>query len=60
MRARVKPRLYHGNALLLPDATVLVFGGGAPAPTGVAGNLNAEIYYPPYLFSGRRRVRRAR
>jgi len=46
-----KPRLYHGNALLLPDASVLVFGGGAPAPSGVQGNLNREIYYPPYLFA---------
>jgi YVTN family beta-propeller protein len=46
-----KPRLYHGNALLLPDASVLVFGGGAPSPSGVAGNLNREIYYPPYLFT---------
>jgi YVTN family beta-propeller protein len=47
----VKPRLYHGNALLLPDASVLVFGGGAPSPSGVLGNLNREIYYPPYLFA---------
>ncbi|HEY6514451.1 MAG TPA: PA14 domain-containing protein [Burkholderiaceae bacterium] len=47
----VRPRLYHGNALLLPDASVLVFGGGAPAPSGVPGNLNREIYYPPYLFT---------
>jgi YVTN family beta-propeller protein len=46
-----KPRLYHGNALLLPDASVLVFGGGAPSPSGVPGNLNREIYYPPYLFA---------
>jgi YVTN family beta-propeller protein len=46
-----KARLYHGNALLLPDASVLVFGGGAPAPTGQPNNLNAEIYYPPYLFT---------
>ena len=41
------PRLYHSTALLLPDATVLVAGGGAPGP---ADNLNAEIYAPPYLF----------
>ncbi|MEK8033611.1 PA14 domain-containing protein [Ideonella sp. DXS29W] len=41
-------RLYHSNALLLPDATVLVAGGGAPGPLN---NLNAEIYYPPYLFT---------
>ncbi len=34
-------------ALLLPDATVLVAGGGAPGPQV---NTNAEIYYPPYLF----------
>jgi hypothetical protein len=42
------PRLYHSTALLLPDATVLVAGGGAPGPVT---NLNAEIYYPPYLFT---------
>ncbi len=40
-------RLYHSTALLLPDASVLVGGGGAPGPLV---NLNAEIYYPPYLF----------
>jgi hypothetical protein len=39
-----KPRLYHSTALLLPDATMLVGGGGAPGPVN---NLNAEIYYPP-------------
>jgi len=43
-----KPRLYHSNALLLPDATVLTGGGGAPGPLI---NLNAEIYYPPYLYA---------
>ncbi|WP_374561917.1 PA14 domain-containing protein [Ideonella sp.] len=42
------PRLYHSTALLLPDATVLVAGGGAPGPLS---NLNAEIYQPPYLFT---------
>jgi hypothetical protein len=40
-------RLYHSIALLLPDATLLVGGGGAPGPQT---NLNAEVYYPPYLF----------
>ena len=40
-------RLYHSTALLLPDASVLVAGGGAPGPLT---NLNAEVYYPPYLF----------
>ena len=43
-----KPRLYHSTALLLPDATVLTAGGGAPGPVK---NLNAEIYYPPYLYT---------
>ncbi len=43
-----RARLYHSTALLLPDATVLVAGGGAPGPLS---NLNAEIYYPPYLFA---------
>ncbi|MGE0799236.1 MAG: galactose oxidase-like domain-containing protein [Lautropia sp.] len=41
-------RLYHSVALLLPDATVLVAGGGAPGPLT---NTNAEIYFPPYLFN---------
>ncbi|MGB7301036.1 MAG: galactose oxidase-like domain-containing protein [Burkholderiaceae bacterium] len=41
-------RLYHSTSLLLPDATVLVAGGGAPGPLT---NTNAEIYYPPYLFT---------
>lgn len=40
-------RLYHSISLLLPDGTVLTGGGGAPGP---ATQLNAEIYYPPYLF----------
>jgi YVTN family beta-propeller protein len=43
-----RARLYHSVSLLLPDASVLVSGGGAPGPQN---NLNAEIYYPPYLFA---------
>src|SRR5262245_61768029 len=56
--AGTNARLYHSGALLLPDATVLVSGGGAPGPLV---NLNAEIYYPPYLFdaSGARAARPA-
>lgn len=42
------PRLYHSTALLLPDGTVLSGGGGAPGPRP---NLDAEIFYPPYLFT---------
>ena len=43
-----RARLYHSSALLLPDASVLVAGGGASGPQK---NLNVEVYYPPYLFS---------
>ena len=43
-----RTRLYHSVAMLLPDATVLVAGGGAPGPEN---NTNSEIYYPPYLFT---------
>ena len=42
-----KRRFYHSVALLLPDATILSTGGGAPGPVT---NLNAQIYYPGYLF----------
>ena len=44
----LRARLYHSTALLLPDASVLVAGGGAPGPLA---NRNAEIYLPPYLFN---------
>jgi hypothetical protein len=51
----VSPRLYHSTALLLPDARVLVAGGGrfngVNEPTD---QLSAEIYSPPYLFKGSR------
>lgn len=42
-------RMYHSLAILLPDASVLVAGGGAPGPLT---NTNGEIYWPPYLFDG--------
>ena len=42
-----KSRLYHSTSLLLPNGTVLCAGGGPPGPTA---NLNAEVYYPHYLF----------
>ncbi len=45
--AAQKPRLYHSSAVLLPDATILTMGGGAPGPVK---NLNAEVFYPPYLW----------
>jgi PKD repeat protein len=60
--AAARPRLYHANALLLPDATVLVTGGGAAARDRITSmERNAQIYYPPYLFTagGRRATRPA-
>lgn len=47
------PRLYHSSALLLPDATVLIAGGGSPGPLD---NLNGEIWSPPYLFTASGKV----
>ncbi|MBI2734771.1 MAG: DUF1929 domain-containing protein [Aquabacterium sp.] len=44
-----KARLYHSVALLMQDGTVLTGAGGAGAKNA-ANNLDAEIYYPPYLF----------
>jgi fibronectin type 3 domain-containing protein len=51
------PRLYHSSALLLPDARVVILGGGrfddVTAPTD---QFNAEFFAPPYLFKGPRPV----
>jgi len=47
------PREYHGTALLLPDARVLVSGMGADFGQ-VPDQKSAEFYSPPYLFKGAR------
>ncbi|GAA0440155.1 hypothetical protein Aca07nite_47950 [Actinoplanes capillaceus] len=41
-------RSYHSTAVLMPSGSVLTAGGGVPGPED---NFNAEIYYPPYLFT---------
>jgi len=56
MASATQARLYHSSSLLLPDATVLVAGGGTPGPQT---NLNAEIFFPPYLFNNNGRRKQA-
>ncbi len=45
--ANAYARLYHSNALLLPDATVLLLGGN---PSRGTYEQRMEIYSPAYLF----------
>jgi hypothetical protein len=47
-------RNYHSTAILMPNATVLVAGGGHPTGIGNPGEFSAQIYSPPYLFDGPR------
>ncbi|HCK91388.1 MAG TPA: hypothetical protein DHW71_00295 [Gammaproteobacteria bacterium] len=49
LASEVHARLYHSSAILLPDATIVSGGGGAPGPVN---NLNAQIFTPPYLYVG--------
>lgn len=46
-------RLYHSNALLLPDGSVLMCGSN---PAEKVTDLRIEIYRPPYMFKGPRPV----
>ena len=49
------PRLYHSAALLMPDARVLILGGGRfDDATYSTDQFNGEFYAPPYLFKGPR------
>lgn len=65
MATGTETRTYHSTALLLPDATVLVGGGGLPdgwsvppdpaddangTERHIRGKRNVEVYYPPYLY----------
>lgn len=49
-------RLYHANALLLPDGRVMMAGSNPSWRLNMAGftELRIEIYRPPYLFRGPR------
>ncbi|MCA1670821.1 MAG: DUF1929 domain-containing protein [Actinobacteria bacterium] len=44
-------RLYHANAILLPDGRVIAVGSN---PDRGQDELRIEIYQPPYLFRGER------
>jgi hypothetical protein len=46
-------RNYHSTAILMPNATVLIAGGGHPGPNE-PGEFSAQTYSPPYLFAGPR------
>ncbi|WP_375405244.1 galactose oxidase-like domain-containing protein, partial [uncultured Amnibacterium sp.] len=52
-----RTRTYHQTALLLPSGGVLTAGGGGATYTGSGAvfgpenNLNAEMFYPSYLFT---------
>ena len=41
-------RGYHSTAILMQNGALLIAGGGAPGPVA---NQNAEVFYPPYLFT---------
>jgi hypothetical protein len=53
MASMVTPRLYHSTAVLLPDGTVAVAGGGRNFFNDIAYP-SIEIYSPAYLFKGPR------
>ena len=44
-------RLYHSNALLLPDGRVMTAGSN---PDRRMNELRIELFHPPYLFKGER------
>jgi hypothetical protein len=47
-------RNYHSSAMLMPNGTVMVAGGGHPNGLSDPGQFSAQIYSPAYLSAGPR------
>src|SRR5260370_10713776 len=47
-------RNYHSTAVLLPNGTVLIAGGGHGDNATGPGQYSAQVYSPSYLFNGPR------
>ena len=57
MAAMNAPRLYHSEALLMPDGRVVVMGSGRFDDNHVPQDqYNGEFFSPPYLFKGPRPI----
>ncbi|HZR49609.1 MAG TPA: fibronectin type III domain-containing protein [Streptosporangiaceae bacterium] len=52
--AMAAARNYHSTAVLMPDGTVLVAGGGHEENSSDPGQFSAQVYSPSYLFNGPR------
>ncbi|CAK5270562.1 unnamed protein product [Mycena citricolor] len=51
LNTTIVARMYHSEAILLPDARVLVSGSDPQTP-GMPEEMRIEAYYPPYLTQG--------
>jgi Domain of unknown function (DUF1929)/Bacterial Ig domain len=57
MASMSAPRLYHSEAVLLPDGRILMSGGGRFDDNNYpTDQFSAEFFAPPYLFKGQRPV----
>ncbi|KAH8703298.1 putative galactose oxidase [Talaromyces proteolyticus] len=50
MAALPIPRNYHSSAILLPNATVFIGGGGLCPGECDTNHLNAHTFFPPYFY----------
>ena len=50
MAEEAEPRVYHSEAVLLPDGTVFS-GGGGLCGSCATNHPDGQIFYPPYLFN---------